>query len=214
MNLPNKISVCRILLIPIFMFFYLATFIPYGKLVALLLFALACFTDFLDGYIARSRNLVTTLGKFLDSIADKILVMSGIVLLIAVPIVPNGGTVFAPAIFPTYLGVTFAIIIIGRELMMSALRQIAAAKNVILAADMFGKVKAVFQFITLIYYFAYAFIVAEFYSSIGTKVNMILSIIGYVLLASTAILTVFSIMNYITKNKKILKEEKVKNDEK
>ena len=214
MNLPNRISVCRILLIPIFVFFYLATFIPYGKLVALLIFALACFTDFLDGYIARSRGLVTTLGKFLDSIADKILVMSGLILLIAVPIAPHGGTLLEPAIYPTYMGVTFAIIIIGREFMMSALRQIAAAKNVILAADMFGKVKAVFQFVTLIYYFAYAFIVAEFYSLIGTTANMVLSVVGYVLLVATAILTVFSIINYITKNRKIFREEKVKKDEK
>ncbi len=210
MNLPNRITICRILLIPIFVFFYLATFIPYGKLVALLLFALACLTDFLDGYIARSRNLVTTLGKFLDSIADKILVMSGIVLLIAVPIVPNVGGAMEPAIYPTYLGATFGIIIIGRELMMSALRQIAAAKSVILAADMSGKVKAVLQFITLIYYFAYAFVVTEFYSSIGSRVNMILSIIGYVLLAATTILTIFSILNYFTKNKDVLKEAKAK----
>ena len=214
MNLPNKITVCRILLVPLVVFFYLASFIPYGKLVALLLFAIACFTDFLDGYIARSRNLVTTLGKFLDSIADKILVMCGIVLLICVPIVPNGGQFLEPAIYPTYLGATFAIIVIGREFMMSALRQIAAAKNIILAADMCGKVKAVVQFVTLIYYFAYAFIVAEFYSQIGSTVNMILSILGYILLTLTAILTIFSIVNYIVRNKKVLKEEKVKKDEK
>ena len=153
MNLPNKISVCRICLIPLFVFFYMADFIPYGKLVATLVFATACFTDFLDGKIARSRNLVTNLGKFLDTIADKVLVMSGILLVIACPIVPNGGSVVEPIIFPTYVGIVAGIIILARELLISAFRQIAATKNVVLAADIYGKVKAVFQFITLIFYY-------------------------------------------------------------
>ncbi len=88
MNLPNKITTVRIILIPIFVFFYMADFIPggYGKLAAALIFAIACLTDFLDGKIARSRGLVTNLGKFLDPIADKLLVMAGIILLVAYPV--------------------------------------------------------------------------------------------------------------------------------
>ena len=114
MNLPNKISVARILLIPVFVFFYLADFVPYGKLIAALVFALACFTDFLDGYIARSRNLVTNLGKFLDSIADKVLVMAGLILLVAVPITAKAGVADPmPAIAPNYVGVVAAIIILA-----------------------------------------------------------------------------------------------------
>lgn len=214
MNLPNKITVCRILLIPIFIFFYLASFIPYGKLVALLIFIVSSFTDYLDGHIARKRNLVTNLGKFLDPIADKILVMSGLLLLIAVPITPNGGQIAEPAIFPTYVGVIVGVIVLGREFIVSAFRMIAASKNVVIAADMSGKVKTVVQLISLVFYFTYAFVVEEFYFVIAGTPNMVISIVGYVLLATTAILTVISGTNYIVKNKKVLKEEKVKKNEK
>lgn len=211
MNLPNKISVCRICLIPIFMFFYLASFIPYGKLVATVVFALACFTDFLDGYIARKYHLVTNLGKFLDSIADKIMVMAGLVLLIAVPVVPYVGTVAEPAIFPTYLGAVVGIVILAREFMVSALRQIAATKNIVLAADIYGKIKAVFQFITLIFYFVYAFVIEQFYNATVNAwltANSVLSIVGYVLLAVTVILTIVSMLKYLFGNRQVFKDEK------
>lgn len=211
MNLPNKISVCRICLIPIFMFFYLASFIPYGKLVATVVFALACFTDFLDGYIARKYHLVTNLGKFLDSIADKIMVMAGLVLLIAVPVVPYVGTVAEPAIFPTYLGAVVGIVILAREFMVSALRQIAATKNIVLAADIYGKIKAVFQFITLIFYFVYAFVIEQFYNATVNAwltANSVLSIVGYVLLAVTVILTIVSMFKYLFGNRQVFKDEK------
>lgn len=208
MNLPNKITICRICLIPLFVFFYMANFIPYGKLVATLIFALACFTDFLDGKIARKRGLVTDLGKFLDPIADKVLVLSGILLVIAYPIIPNGGEVIAPVIVPDYVGVVAGIIILAREFIVSAFRQLAASKNVILAADIYGKVKAVFQFITLIFYFLYAFIVEEFYYAIAGTANTVLCLIGYVLLAVTVIMTIVSGIKYITNNRKVLNENK------
>lgn len=211
MNLPNKITLCRICLIPLFVFFFMADFIPYGKLVATILFMTACFTDFLDGKIARSRGLVTNLGKFLDPIADKVLVMSGILLVVAYPIVPHIGTAVQPIIYPTYIGIIAGIIILARELIISAFRQIAATKNVVLAADMYGKVKAVFQFITLIFYFVYAFVIEEFYN--GTveawkTANAVLSIVGYVLLAITVIMTIVSGIKYITNNKQVLKDAK------
>lgn len=191
MNLPNKITCVRLALIPVFIFFYMADFIPYGKLVAALVFAIACFTDFLDGKIARSRGLVTNLGKFLDPIADKVLVMAGLLLLIAYPIVPNVGTTANPAIMPQYVGIIAAI--------------------VILAADIYGKVKAVFQFITLIFYFVYAFVIEEFYVS-GVQAwetaNTVLNIVGYVLLAITVIMTIVSAWKYISNNRQVLKDAK------
>lgn len=206
MNLPNKITLCRICLIPIFIFFYLASFIPYGKLVATIIFAIACLTDFIDGKIARKRNLVTNLGKFLDPIADKVLVMSGLIVLIAVPVVANGGSQLAqPAIFPTYVGAIAGIIILAREFIISAFRQLAASRNLVLAADMSGKIKATFQFITLIFYFLYAFLVEEFYYQIEGTANLTLSLIGYILLAITCILTIVSGIQYIVNNKKVLK---------
>ena len=209
MNLPNKITTIRLVLIPLFVFFYMADFIPHaiGKILAAVIFAAACFTDFLDGKIARKRGLVTNLGKFLDPIADKVLVMAGIILVIAYPVTANGGAYSSlPMIYPTWVGVVAAIIILARELIISAFRQVAATRNVVLAADMYGKVKAVFQFITLIFYFVYAYLVQEFYSAIEGVPNTILSVFGYVLLAITVIMTIVSAWKYISNNRKVLKE--------
>ena len=211
MNLPNKITTVRIILIPIFVFFYMADFIPggYGKLAAALSFAIACLTDFLDGKIARSRGLVTNLGKFLDPIADKLLVMAGIILLVAYPVPANGGSFSSlPVLLPSYIGCAAAIIILARELIISAFRQIAATRNIVLAADMYGKVKATFQFITLLYYFVFAFLIQGFYPSIEGVANTVLSIVGYVLLAITVIMTIISGWKYIANNIQVLKEEK------
>lgn len=211
MNLPTKLTTLRLVLIPIFMFFYMADFIPggWGKLVAVLIFAAACYTDHLDGKIARSRNLVTNLGKFLDPIADKCLVMAGLILAVAYPVPANGGAYSSlPIIMPHYIGVIAAVIILARELIISAFRQIAATRNIVLAADMYGKVKAVFQFITLIYYFSYAFVVQGYYYAIDGTINGILNIVGYVLLAITVIITIISGWKYISNNRKVLKEEK------
>lgn len=220
MNLPNKITCVRLALIPIFVFFYMADFIPYGKLVATFVFVIASLTDFVDGKIARSRGLVTNLGKFLDPIADKVLVMAGLLLLIACPVVTNGspalselpdGMTYEAAIMPSYVGIVAAIIILARELIVSAFRQIAATKNVVLAADIYGKVKTVFQFITLIFYFVYAFVIEEFYnagSQAWLTANTVLNIIGYVLLAVTVIMTIVSAWKYISNNRQVLKDAK------
>lgn len=211
MNLPNKITCVRIALIPLFVIFYMVDVIPYGKLIATLIFAVACFTDLLDGKIARKRGLVTNLGKFLDPIADKVLVMSALLLLIAYPIVPNVGDKVAPAIMPQYIGIIAAIIILGRELIISAFRQIAATKNVVMAADIYGKVKTVFQMTTLIFYFLYAFVIEEFYVSTNQAwltANTVLNIVGYVLLAITVIMTIVSAWKYIANNIQVLKDEK------
>lgn len=208
MNLPNKITLCRICLIPLFVFFFLADFVPYGKLIAACLFAIACFTDFLDGNIARKRGLVTNMGKFLDPIADKVLVMAGLIVAIACPITANGGVNPAqPILGPSWVGIVAVVIILAREFVVSAFRQIAATKKLVLAADMYGKVKAVFQFITLIYYFVYAFIVEEFYYAIAGTANTVLGIVGYVFLAITVILTIISGIKYIVGNRQVFKDE-------
>lgn len=211
MNLPNKITCVRIALIPVFVLFYMIDVIPYGKLIATLIFAIACLTDLLDGKIARKRGLVTNLGKFLDPIADKVLVMSALLLLIAYPVVPHVGYGAEPAIMPQDIGIIATIIILGRELIISAFRQIAATKNVVMAADIYGKVKTVFQMATLIFYFLYAFIIEEFYVSTSQgwlTANTVLNIIGYVLLAITVIMTIVSAWKYIANNKQVLKDEK------
>lgn len=195
MNLPNKISMTRIIAIPFVMFFYLADFIPnaIGKIIALVLFAVIAFTDLVDGKIARSRGLVTDLGKFLDPIADKLLMTTGLLLILA------DGTMIAP------WGVIMTIIIVAREFIVSALRQIAATKNVVLAADMLGKIKANFQPVAIAFFMLLAIHnVTPFLGSF----EFAYTVICYVLMGIATLLTIISGVNYLVKNRAVFKENK------
>jgi len=199
LNLPNKITVSRILLIPIIIFFYLASsFMVVGKLIATILFAIACLTDFLDGYFARKLNQVTTLGKFLDSIADKMLVLTGLVLIVA------DNTIVAP------YGVITAIIIIFRELMISALRQLAATKNVVIAADMWGKIKANFQFFAVMIFMLFAYFMDIALLTPGWI--MAFEIVSYSLLFITVLSTVISGIHYCVANKQIFSDKPIEEE--
>jgi len=168
----------------------LASFIPFGKLISLILFIIACLTDFLDGYLARKNNMVSVLGTFLDTIADKMLVISALVLLV------SDATILAP------YGAVSLILIIARELIVSALRQLAASKNVIIAADMWGKVKANFQFFCIMSFMLLSFLVSISLS--GWFVTFIL-VLSYVLLVVTVVATLISGYHYIIKNKEVFK---------
>ena len=214
MNTPNKITLARLILIPFIVFFYLAIFIPYGRLVSALLFIIACLTDFLDGYLARKNNQVTTLGKFFDSIADKVLVMTGMILIISVQISYNGGDSVANVpmesiVYPTWLGVACVIIMLAREFIISALRQIAASKGVILAADKGGKIKATAQFVVVSLYMIYASVLTDLVSvGDGNRVIAIINFIMMLLLVITTLLTVYSGVSYLIRNKKVFSVEK------
>lgn len=208
MNLPNKITISRICLIPLVLFFFLADFIPYGKLVAALIFGIAAITDNIDGRIARKRNLVTDLGKFLDPIADKVLVATGLLLIVAYPIAGEGISQPLPIVLPVWAGIVCAVLMLARELIISAFRQIAATKNLVMAADKSGKIKAFFQDITIFLYMIFAFMVAEFYPTIQGTAYTVINIVLLVLLVVTTILTITSGINYIIKNKSVLKNEK------
>lgn len=198
MNLPNKISCVRIALLPVFIFFYMATFIPCNYLIAGIVFAVAAFTDLLDGKIARKYNLVTDLGKFLDPIADKLIVMAALILVSA------DGTI------PKPYGIIVAIIIIGRELIISAFRQIAAAKGIVMAADMWGKYKTTFQTIALPLLMLQAQVVASNWLTGNGLLTF--QIVNYVLIGIATVLTIISGCNYIIKNKAVLKQEEKKDD--
>ena len=198
MNLPNKISCVRIALLPVFIFFYMATFIPCNYLIAGIVFAVAAFTDLLDGKIARKYNLVTDLGKFLDPIADKLIVMAALILVSA------DGTI------PKPYGIIVAIIIIGRELIISAFRQIAAAKGIVMAADMWGKYKTTFQTIALPLLMLQAQVVASNWLT-GNGL-LAFKIVNYVLIGIATVLTIISGCNYIIKNKAVLKQAEKKDD--
>ena len=204
MNIPNRITVSRMCFVPLVLFFFLADFIPYGKLVAAVLFGVAALTD-IDGKIARKLNQVTDLGKFLDPIADKVLITTGLLLICSYTISGEGITQALPIVLPVWLGVVCVVIILSRELIISAFRQIAATKNLVLAADYTGKVKAVFQDVTVFLYMIFAFMVAEFYPTIEGLPYTIINIVLLVLLIATTILTIISGLNYIIKNKQIFK---------
>ena len=192
MNTPNKITLSRLLLIPLIVFFYLATFIPYARLVAAILFVIAALTDFVDGRIARKTNQVTDLGKFFDAIADKVLTMTGFILIIAVPIT---GT--APVVWPSWLGVVCVVIMLAREFIISALRQLAASKGKVLAADMSGKIKATLQFVAIVLYMFYAFFLTDIIQSIAPSVvDRVTGIIGLILMIFLPITMGRIICNY------------------
>jgi CDP-diacylglycerol--glycerol-3-phosphate 3-phosphatidyltransferase len=133
MTLANKITLSRIFLLPVFLFFILEN-IPYGTFIAAVVFVLAAATDGLDGYVARKQKQVTTLGKLLDPLADKLLVMSALVSLVA------------KAALPAWI----AIVIIARELAVTGLRSVAAAEGRVIAASRFAKVKTVTQIIAIV----------------------------------------------------------------
>ncbi len=197
MNLPNKLTMARMILIPFMMFFYLADFIPFGigKIVALVIFAVASFTDLLDGKIARKYNLVTNFGKFLDPIADKVLTTAAFVLFIA------DGTIPAP------WGVIVVTIIITREFAVSALRLIASAKGTVLAADIWGKAKTMVTMIALPASFVVSYLVSCGLGIPNLAIDIV-AIISYVMIGIATVLTLMSGINYIVKNKECLKEDK------
>lgn len=135
MNLPNKLTVLRVVLVPFFVAFLLLSQANESlKWVALALFIIASLTDLLDGKIARSRNLVTTFGKFMDPLADKVLTISGMICLIELHRIPSW----------------IVCIIVAREFVISGFRLIATEQGIVIAANYWGKWKTTFQMIMII----------------------------------------------------------------
>lgn len=189
MNTPTKITLARICMIPVFVALFLIDAIPYGKFIATFIFIIASLTDWLDGYIARKYNLVTDLGKFLDPIADKLLVTSALILII----------LKADGIYCTLLAV-FAIVIISRELIVSGLRIIASSKSIVLAADKLGKIKTVLQIVALVLLLPYADIFA-----LSAQIGNIIFYVGLGFLSAATLMTVISGVNYLIKNREVFK---------
>ncbi|MBQ8427017.1 MAG: CDP-diacylglycerol--glycerol-3-phosphate 3-phosphatidyltransferase [Clostridia bacterium] len=188
MNLPNKLTIIRILMIPVFVALYFITAIPYNYTLSAVVFVLAAFTDFLDGYIARKYNLVTNLGKFLDPIADKVLVSTALIVMLVVA--PEG-----QIILPFYGAIAVAIIL-ARELIISGFRMVAASKGAVIAADWSGKIKTFVTDIAI----AVLLVGADFCALYG-----VINVIGLVLLGISTILTIVSGTECIIKNASVLK---------
>lgn len=194
MNLPNKLSVIRICLVPVvIVLFLLNAIIPYARLWATLVFILAAITDFADGYIARKYNLITTLGKFLDSIADKILVSSSLILLILA----------APKTFGIDLIIAISVIIILiRDLIVNTIRMLAASKNFIMAADMSGKAKTALQTVAIPIIMS----AQDFGHLIGFN-YLYMYLIGLFLFVVSIVLTVVSGVHYFNKGRAVINQD-------
>lgn len=213
MNLPNKITLTRIFMIPVFVvFFYLDVLDGWNYLIAAIIFLLAAATDALDGHIARSRGLVTNLGKFLDPIADKVLVSTALILLLtrmeafSAPFLLFAGANAAVVsgagyAMPLTAGICVAVIL-ARELIVSGFRMVAAGRGLVLAADKLGKVKTTGQDAAI------AFLLVGM-SFMDVAAGQTFGFVGLILFFSSTVLTVLSGVNYIVKNRQVLVEEKV-----
>ena len=203
MNLPNKITLTRIMMIPLFILvFYLDVFPArqWQYIIAAIIFVVAASTDFLDGYIARSRGLVTNLGKFLDPIADKVLNSTAFILLLTRPVVFEVGP-FASAHCGTIIAGICVAVIMARELIISGFRMIAAGQHLVLAADMVGKVKTVVQDVAIT-----ILLIVTACLDVPTA-GPLFAYIGIALFWLCTLLTVISGVHYIVRNKHVLADK-------
>lgn len=195
MNLPNKLTLLRIILVPFFAAALLIGSIPHHYLIALLIFAAASITDMLDGKIARKYNMVTDFGKFADPLADKILVISAFACFIELGIV----------------GAPFIILVLFREFSVTSIRLIAAENGKVVAANMWGKAKTVSQMAAIIVVLINGYL-AELSAmgilSLGEGGEGIMQIVNTVLLWISAVLTVISGVIYIKDNFGFIKNAK------
>ena len=188
----------RLILIPFFITAFYLGFFTGHYFVALGIFAIASITDFFDGYIARKYNMVTDLGKFLDPIADKVLVLSGLIVLLSDPYETNVFNQLG-TIGMIYGGVGVAIIM-AREMAVSSLRMMAAKKGIVLAAEMTGKIKTFFTDVTII-----VLLLTGDLLTIAPSVGMIFDYIGLACFGISVVLTIISGCSYLIKNKEVFK---------
>lgn len=180
MNLPNQLTMFRVVLIPFFVFFLLYPgFAGYGNYIAAAIFIVASLTDLADGKIARKYGLVTNFGKFMDPLADKLLVCAALICLIETG----------------QLASWIVIVIISREFIISGFRLVAADNGVVIAASYWGKFKTTFQMLMIIV--------------LTLRLDLpYFDLLGVILTYLSLALTVISLADYIWKNKDVLKEQK------
>ena len=179
MNLPNKLTILRVIMIPFFVFFLLSGVGgSAAKWIALVIFAAASITDTLDGYIARRDNLITDFGKFMDPLADKLLVCSAMICLVEMGRIPAW----------------IVIVIISREFIISGFRLIASDNGRVIAASYWGKFKTASQMVTVILL-------------VLNIQNTVFTVLGTVFIYISLVLTVVSLIDYIAKNKEVLKDQ-------
>ena len=194
MNLPNKLTLLRIILVPFFVAVLLIDSIPFHYIIALVIFAIASVTDMLDGKIARKYNMVTDFGKFADPLADKILVISA----------------FACFIELDIINAVFIILVLFREFTVTSIRLVAVEHGKVVAANMWGKAKTVSQMVAVIVVLLNGFLLEILATSQEKAVSMnhIIGIINQSLLWLSAELTVISGVIYIKDNFEFIKNAK------
>ncbi len=196
MNLPNKLTVLRMILVPFFVFFLLVPGIPHHYLIALLIFAGASYTDHLDGKIARSRGLITNFGKLMDPLADKILVISALVCMVE-------------------LGLTsawFVIIIIAREFLVTSIRLLAVESGRVIPANNWGKAKTVSQMVAILAVLGMQYVLELNHMHVfAVEDPLVLStcfwLVGNVLIAIAVVLTLISGVTYLMQNLELFSDK-------
>lgn len=199
MNLPNKITIARILLVPVMMiipYLGITASLPWGlpiaNLIILAIFLIASFTDYLDGHIARKKNIVTNFGKFLDPIADKLLVLTALVMLVETDIIPSW----------------IPIVIAAREFMVSAIRMLVATEGKVIAASKLGKIKTVTQMVGISLAFLDTNSFMSFVNGGLTSYDLVLNILMSIGMLLAVIATIWSGVDYFMKSKDVVLKSK------
>ncbi|MBP3238096.1 MAG: CDP-diacylglycerol--glycerol-3-phosphate 3-phosphatidyltransferase [Lachnospiraceae bacterium] len=185
MNLPNRITMFRVVLIPVFVVLMLLPKVPFYNFIALAVFSVACITDFLDGYLARKYKLVTNFGKFMDPLADKVLVSTAMILLVEMGMIPGW----------------IAAVILAREFIISGFRLVAADAGIVIAASYIAKFKTVFQMFMCIF-----MIFTCDKDNTGWFFDLI-DVLGKICMWIALALTVISLVDYIYKNREVIKDK-------
>lgn len=196
MNLANKITIARVILVPVFMVFLLVRLIPYGEFLAAAIFILAAATDSLDGYVARKQKSITKFGKFMDPLADKLLISAALISLVAL----------------NALSPWVAFLIISREFAVTGLRLVAAGEGVVIIANKWGKFKTVAQIVMVVTLIVDMALKANIYPPADWLKHLLIlypaSTISYFALLIAIILTLFSGFYYFYENKNLIRLSK------
>ena len=189
-NVPNILTISRIICTPIMILMFL---LPInngiGVFVALGIYVLGCFTDFLDGYIARKYNLISDFGKFMDQIADKFITTSAMILVL-----------FAGAVKPMWVAILILLIVVLRDILISGIRMYAANKNIVIAADIFGKIKSLLLDIaTMILMANIGLSLVSNQTETLSTVNNVIGYVGLGLICLGTVMALLSCVNYSVK---------------
>ena len=190
MNLPNRLTVLRLILTFVFVAILSVEF-PHWRSLALIVFAVAAITDVLDGHLARKHNLITSFGKLMDPLADKVLMCAGFVLLVSHELMPAW----------------VVIIILAREFLVTGLRLVASAEGMVLAAENLGKHKTIWQIVTVIYFLVYLASEETAFSWMRWLFDWKPTgptIAGQILIGISLVLTIVSGLSYAWKNRQLL----------